>query len=347
MKELVEGPGPQGWGTYEVELTDSPVWGDRRSGNAQKILVPGFFDRHIHGAYGADFMSSAPADLAQMLDRLAGDGYEGLLATTVTATLEQTRAALDTIPDHPLVLGIHLEGPFISPEFPGAQPPEAILDPPADDSPWWDVLLHPRVRQVTLAPERQGAQRMVQRLLQTGRIAVAAGHTNATYDQITAMGPQVSYATHMFNAMSPLHHREPGAVGAFLLGQSASLELIYDRHHVSKPAVELALKCRYPSVLAVSDCTMAKGLPPGTNLEMWGHKVTVGPSDVRLASNNALAGSASTLLDCFRNLASDFDAQTACHLCCTAPRAGTEPQKWLLFDNNLQLLTQFGRGGPK
>lgn len=349
MNESVTCFGPEGWGDYKVDLTQPAVVLGPASNPASKILVPGFFDQHIHGAYGADFMSSPTGDLSVMLNRLAEDGYEGLLATTVTASLDETKMALANLPNHPMVAGVHLEGPFISPVYPGAQPPESILEPPAADSPWWELLDDPRVRMVTLAPERPGALDVVAKLARRG-VTVSAGHTNATAVELaTAVQEGLSSATHTYNAMRPLHHREPGTVGAVLTTDTVSAELIYDRHHVSKQAAEVLLRCK-PSerVIAVSDCTMAKGLAPGSQLSMWGHDVVVGETDVRLASNGALAGSCSTLLDCFRYLAADFEVETAARLCCVNPRqAGTTPKKWLLFDKNLEILTQITSERPQ
>lgn len=288
-----------------------------------EYIVPGFVDVHIHGAFGIDFMTAGREKMSELADKLVSVGYDSFLATTVTAPAAQILEAVETLPDHPAIAGFHLEGPFISPDYPGAQPPESILsyDQVKNDPTWNKILDHPKLRLVTLAPERPGAIDLIKRLKARG-VIVSMGHTAATYAEAEeGFSHGVTHATHTYNAMRGLHHREPGALGAVLTNPQTTAEIIYDRHHVSRPAAQVLLSCKpKDKVVAVSDCTQAYGLPPGSEIEMWGHKATVGDHEVKLAGTNTLAGSASTHLECWQNLAQDFGPETATRLASLNPR---------------------------
>jgi len=342
MNAVYDTLGPEGFGSYAVTWTPNGPTFTRVSKPPAALLVPGFVDVHIHGAYGYDFMESSHPELNTLCDRLAADGYDALLLTTVTASPEAVLAALAQLPNHPLVAGFHLEGPFISSHYPGAQPPEQIAQiPSAEDSLWAPVFNNPHLRLVTLAPELPGALQLILQLQQRG-IIISMGHTNATFQE-ARQGFEfgVSHATHTFNAMRPLHHREPGTVGYALLNDAISTELIYDRLHVSPGAAELLFKSKPDDkVIAVSDSTKATGLPSGTEITMWGHPCTVDRGAVRLAGTETLAGSAVTLLDCFKNLATDFGPARAIRACSLNPRALLRlgaPRTWLEFDREFNL----------
>jgi N-acetylglucosamine-6-phosphate deacetylase len=274
--------------------------------------------------------------------RLEAEGYEGFLPTTVTAPPDAVRRAIANLPDDPIILGFHLEGPFISPEYPGAQPVEYIVDPPHGDSEWDEILNDPRLRVVTLAPERPGALELTTRLMESG-VIVSMGHTAATYEEARrGFEFGASHATHMFNAMRPFHHREAGTVGYALANETLFCELIYDRQHVCLESAGLLLKVKGAErVIAISDSTMATGLAQGTRVEMWGHAAILGRHDVRL-ENGTLAGSAITVADAFRCLHDDFGPETAIRLCCLNPRIAlgmTGPPKVLLeLDEDLQIV---------
>ena len=299
--------GPEGFGAYEVDwIEDRPSF-IRVSKAPQALLIPGFVDLHIHGGFGIDFMQAETRELEILCARLQERGYEGALFTTVTATEEAVAIALDRLPDNKFVLGFHLEGPFISQEYPGAQPPQFIARPPQSLSGWDEIFDHPKLRVITLAPELPGALELSTRLMSRG-VIVSIGHTNATYDEARrGFEFGASHATHTFNAMRPFHHREAGTVGYVLQNDAMSCELIYDRHHVSKEAAGLLLKCKGPDqIIAVSDGTMAAGIPPGTRLKMWDLNCIVGRGDVRL-EDGTLAGSAITLYDAFKTYRRTLD----------------------------------------
>jgi N-acetylglucosamine-6-phosphate deacetylase len=281
--------------------------------------MKGFVDIHCHGAFGIDFMSASEATMRELCDRLQEIGYRAVLPTSVTASCDEIEGFLDRLPDHPLIAGFHLEGPFISPTYPGAQPPQFICNPPEGPSRWDRILDDPRLRVITLAPELPNAPKLIERLSARG-VIVSMGHTNATYLEARE-GEQAGahHVTHMFNAMRPLHHREAGTVGYALTSDSLTCELIYDRHHVCREAAALLIKNKpIDKLIAVSDATMAAGLPSGQDLEMWGLKARTEDGTVRLL-DGTLAGSAITLADAFRNLSEDFGVAVAAAMCVENP----------------------------
>lgn len=284
-----------------------------------EIEHPGFVDVHIHGAFGIDFMTSPKSRVAELANRLEEVGYRGFLPTTVTASLDDVRTALDNLPDHPLIWGFHLEGPFISKEYPGAQPESHIRDFAGAENGWNEVLTDPRLKYVTLAPETPGGGDLIQ-LLSSRGVIVSLGHTNATYHEcMTAFSQGARHVTHTFNAMRSLHHREAGTVGFALAEDSVGCELIYDRLHVSEPVARILIKAKpVEKLIAISDATMAAGMKPGQTLSMWNLECVVGDKEVRL-KNGTLAGSGVTMADVFINMVEDFGVDTAIQACCINP----------------------------
>lgn len=309
--------GDEGFGSYQAEegrfrRVDAPP---------EALLTPGFVDIHIHGAFGIDFMTATAADMRVLARKLRDCAYEGFLPTTITSSAQNVRAALSQLPDHPMIWGFHLEGPFISPVFPGAQPPEYIQSP-ADASPEWDdILADTRLKVVTLAPEVPQALDLILKLNRRQVIA-SMGHTNATYEEARrGFEFGAHHTTHTYNAMRGLHHREAGTVGYALHNPDLIAELIYDRKHVCPEAASLLFDRKSPhAVVAVSDSSAATGLPRGSELTMWGHACTVFDGEVRLSESGALAGSAITLFETFQNLCEDFGPETAIRSCCHNPR---------------------------
>lgn len=309
--------GPQGWGSYQRE---SGRW-ERVDSDATEYFIPGFVDIHIHGAFGIDFMSASTDQMVQLAEKLHEQGYAAFFPTTVTASPADVRAALSNLPEHPMIPGFHLEGPFISPEYPGAQPPESILDYAGNEGEWDTILSDPRLKVITLAPERPGADRLITKMVTQG-VRVSYGHTNATFAEcLTGFSLGARHTTHTYNAMRPLHHREAGTVGYALATQGVRTELIYDRIHVCKEAAQVLIQAKtQDSVIAISDSTLASGLPSGSEVTMWGHECVMGDKQIRLKSNGSLAGSAITLKDAFQNLAADFGPEFAVRATCYNPR---------------------------
>ncbi|HWA83779.1 MAG TPA: amidohydrolase family protein [Fimbriimonadaceae bacterium] len=343
MTDAYDALGPEGFGVYEIDWSQPQPAFNRVNRPPKGLLIPGFVDIHIHGAYGIDFMTDPASEMQELCRKLRKVGYEGFLPTTITASAADVAKALDHLPDDPMILGFHLEGPFISPIFPGAQPPSAIALPPHGPSEWDAILDDPRLKVVTLAPEVPGALELTSRLMKRG-VVVSMGHTNATFDE-TRHGFEfgAAHTTHTYNAMRGLHHREAGTVGYALTNDALRCELIYDRLHVSREAAALLVKCKPADrIIAVSDSTMATGMSAGRRIQMWGLDCIVGKKQVRLAANDALAGSAITLLDAFRNLYEDFGAEIAIRACCLNPRTALNlwrVRRWLLLDKKLEIVS--------
>lgn len=327
-------------GLAHVEWTDEgPIItsaGEDEKGEAAGVLTPGFVDIHCHGGFGVDFMSADAAQIKDWAEQLYQEGYEFFLPTTVTCSAAAAGKAISNLPDHPMIAGVHLEGPFISPDYPGAQPPSLIRDPLGREAAWDDILQDPRIRVMTLAPERPGADQLIKELNERGIIA-SMGHTAATFEEARAgFKDGVRHSTHTFNAMKGLHHREPGALGFILSEPGIMAELIYDRIHVSFGAAKALFQAKGAGgVIAVSDATRAAGMASGTEFEMWDLKVVTHNREVRLKSNGALAGSAITLKDAFVNLCQDFGLEAAVRACSLNPRRALRmtdrPRVWVRF----------------
>ena len=342
MKGIFRAFGDGSVQTFSMESNEGRIFATPTDELPQGWLAPGFTDIHLHGAFGIDFMSATQAKMLELSDRLGEVGYERFYPTTVSASADDVRRALDNLPDDPRMPGFHLEGPFISHRFPGAQPPSAIANAPLTASEWDPILDDPRLKVITLAPEEPGSLELARRLASRG-VRVSMGHTNATYAEAQAgFDAGVRHATHTFNAMRGLHHREAGALGFAMLNDQMVAELIYDRLHVTPQAATVLLRTKpADKVIAVSDSTIASGKPEGERFQMWGLEVETRPGSVYLADTETLAGSAITLFSAFQNLARDFGGEWAIRLCCVNPRTamGIEapPKVWLEFDDEFNL----------
>ncbi|MER3480598.1 MAG: N-acetylglucosamine-6-phosphate deacetylase [Meiothermus sp.] len=269
----------------------------------QRYLLPGCLDLHVHGGDGADAMDGEAA-VRQLARFHARNGTTALLATTVTAPLPDLEAALAGIkavverpgPGEARVLGVHLEGPFINPDRLGAQPPYAI-PPDLELMRRWLGLAPIKV--VTLAPELPGALELIRFLVEQG-VRVQVGHTLATYAQaLEALEAGVASFTHLFNAMTPLRHREPGVAG-LALERAQRAEFIADGLHVHPAVVRAAWKA-IPEPYVVTDAVAAAGMPEGP-YPMGRHRVIRRGEGVYLEDGLTLAGSALTTGQAIRNL---------------------------------------------
>jgi N-acetylglucosamine-6-phosphate deacetylase len=282
-----------------------PVPGDAWRDGSAPVVLPGFIDLHVHGGGGADIMQAAGDE--QAIDTVARTharhGTTSLLATTMTAPREEIEAALCALAPAcrtrmkgaARVLGVHLEGPYISPDKLGAQP--AFAAPPSAR----DILALNAIaplRVVTLAPELPGALDVVTALAAAG-IRVQLGHSAARYeDACAALERGASGFTHLFNAMSPLHQRAPGVVGA-ALAHAAHAEIIPDLLHVHPGAIRAALRA-IPGLYCVTDSTSAAAMPDG-DYTLGRQRVRKCLGGVRLA-DGTLAGSTLTMDQALRNL---------------------------------------------
>ncbi len=265
-------------------------------------LAPAFFDVHIHGAAGHDAMEATPEALSAISGFLASRGTGSFLATTVTAPLDATLravAGLAKLLARPPVegqaqpLGIHLEGPFLSHAKRGVQPAEHLLAP---DIATFDKLFEAAeglVRLMTLAPELPGAVELAAHATERG-VRVSVGHSDATAAETrAAIAAGASSATHTFNAMRPLDHREPGILGTVLTDDALFAELICDGIHTAPEMVKLWWRAKGPErAILVTDAMSATGMPDG-EYQLGGFAVQV--ANGRAMARGVLAGSMLTL----------------------------------------------------
>ena len=262
-------------------------------------VLPGFIDLHVHGAMGCDTMDGDPSALAAMARFYARHGVTAFLPTTMTAGPQATLAAVQAVAAYcqapgigARVLGVHLEGPFISPRFPGAQLADAIRPP--DVAELAALVEAGPVRMITLAPEVPGAHDLI-RAARAHGLVVVAGHTAATYEECeAAVALGVSQATHTYNAMTGLHHRQPGTLGSVLSNDAIYAQLIADNIHVHPAAMKILARCKgVDRTVLITDAMRAVGLAPGV-YDLGGQTVTVADGQCRLA-DGTLAGSVLTL----------------------------------------------------
>lgn len=270
-------------------------------------IAPGFIDVHIHGAGNCDTMDGSIESMNIIAETIVKHGTTSFTPTTMTASVEDTRKALHVIKKckntgtrGANVLGAHLEGPFINREAMGAQNSKYILEPCV--SKYKEIVegYEDAVVSITISPEVDGAEDVVKYISKTG-VVCSTGHTKATYEQtVDHIEWGISHATHLYNAMTPFTHREPGVVGA-VFNSDITAEVISDGIHVSYPALQIAYKAKgSDKMLLVTDamraCCMNEGL-----YTLGGQDVVVKGSSARL-KNGVLAGSILTLDKAVKNI---------------------------------------------
>jgi N-acetylglucosamine-6-phosphate deacetylase len=275
--------------------------------------APGFIELQLNGIDGLDFTSD-PSSMGRVGVGPARYGVTAYLPTIVTSPRGTVDAALDAlpaeVPGQPVALGLHVEGPYLSPARAGAHDASLLRDPDPDEIASW--IASGRLRIVTVAPERAGAIEAIAQLTAAG-VVVSVGHTDA--DAATtarAIDAGAAYATHLFGAMAPFHHRAPGAPGALLLDDRVTLGLILDGHHLDPLTVALVARLAPDRVSLVSDAIAALGLADGEH-RLGGRTVEVRGGTARLA-DGTLAGSATGLDACvraFANITGSPDAAVA------------------------------------
>ncbi|MGB8541231.1 MAG: N-acetylglucosamine-6-phosphate deacetylase [Candidatus Acidiferrales bacterium] len=276
---------------------------------AGMIVAPGFVDVHIHGAGGHDVMEATPAALDCITSTVARYGSTSILATTVTASVDETCRSLEGIARYirahekfeqgsagPVaeILGIHLEGPFISKARRGVHPPEGIARPSVQMLEKFRAAADGLIRMITIAPEIPGALDLIRAAVANGIVA-AIGHTDANYEQTqAAVQAGARHTVHFYNAMRPFSHRDPGIIGAILTEPDVTAEVIADGIHVAGPAIQVLLGTKgFDTVLLASDATAATGMPDG-NFRLGNFEVVVKDGVCRNAEGK-LAGSTLTL----------------------------------------------------
>jgi len=276
------------------------------------VLAPGFIDIHMHGGAGLDVMRASPSDLPRLGRFLTTHGVTGYFPTTVAAPLDATCAALERLADaiegwdrnHNLVharpLGIHLEGPFLSHKRRGVHPPEYLIAPTLEifDRLWHAARGH--VRMLTMAPEISGAMEVIAEAARRN-VCVSIGHSDAEMPVAQqAVKAGARHATHTFNAMRPLDHRDPGIVGEVLSDDGLSADLIVDGIHVAPAVVKLFLQAKgHERAVLITDAISATGMPDG--------RYQLGPIEVdvkdgKCTSQGSLAGSVLTMDRAVRNV---------------------------------------------
>jgi len=278
------------------------------------FLAPGFVDIHIHGGGGHDVMEDDASALPAVESQLARHGVSAYYPTTVTAPLDRTLRALEHLgtaiermgegpssPGRARPLGIHLEGPFISHARRGVHPPQDLLAPRVETfNKFWDAA-HGQIRVMTIAPELEGALDVIELASRLG-VCVSLGHSDATYG-LAQRGIEAGarHATHTFNAMRPLGHRDPGILGAALVSEHLTADVIADGIHLDPVILELFLKAKgIDRAVLITDAIAATGMPEGRY--MLG-SLEVEVKDGACMHDGKLAGSVLTMDRAVRNVA--------------------------------------------
>ncbi|HMD39550.1 MAG TPA: N-acetylglucosamine-6-phosphate deacetylase [Candidatus Acidoferrum sp.] len=277
-----------------------------------KTAIPGFLDVHIHGAGGHDVMEGTEEALSAVSKTVARHGTTSFVATTVTASPEDTIRSVEGIARYIAqqhettdaraeVLGIHFEGPFISPVRRGVHPPECLRLPSGELLDKFLQAAAGNAQILTIAPELLGAMPCIDAARKAGMV-VAMGHTDATYEQArAAIAHGVRHAVHVYNAMRPFSHRDSGVIGAVLTSPEVSAELIADGVHVDETAMKMLLQAKGPDhIILISDGISATGMPDGKYM-LGTFEVTVSGGICRNAEGK-LAGSTLTLDRALRNI---------------------------------------------
>ena len=281
---------------------------------AGAILAPGFVDIHMHGGAGLDVMRASPAELPHLNKFLTTHGVTGYFPTTVAAPLEQTCRALESLAGliaaapgssngnavQARPLGIHLEGPFLSHKRRGVHPPEYLVDPTLEIFERLWQAARGQVRMMTIAPELPGALEVIAEAARRG-VCVSIGHSDAVLEAAQAsVRAGARHATHTFNAMRPLDHRDPGILAEVLTDSRLTADIIVDGIHVAPEVVQLFLQAKgVERAVLITDATAAAGMPDGT--------YQLGPIQVELKDGKCtvdgkLAGSVLTMDCAVRNV---------------------------------------------
>lgn len=295
------------------------------------LVVPGFIDVHVHGVLGTDVLDGADA-VTTVARQLPQFGVTAFCPTSVACSPEALAVFLAAVgaarmagePGAARVLPAHLESGFINPEYRGAQPLEWLKtyeNKAPGPSP--DAFFSADVGILTLAPEMPGGMDLVRDAVKAG-IRVSLGHSGASFDQsVEAIRAGARHATHLFNRMSAMGHRDPGLVGAVLASEDIAAEIIVDGFHVHPAVVKTAIAAKgHNRVMAITDGTSGSGLPAGSCVRLGGRTITVGPNreSARLA-DGTLAGSVATMDQVFANLVNQAGQSLieAATLCATTP----------------------------
>lgn len=271
-------------------------------------VAPGFIDIHIHGYDTKDTMDGTTEAIRTIAQGIAKNGVTSFLPTTMTMSKEEIATALEAArtvkaegSEGAQVLGVHMEGPYINEAFKGAQNGKYI-QAPNNEAIEFVKNYQDIVKLITIAPEVEGAKAFIEEISHSTDIALSMGHTKATYEQaMEGIEAGITHTTHLFNAMTPLHHRNPGVVGAALASEKVSCEMICDTIHINKGLFTLVIKAKAPDkFVLVTDCMCAGGCKDG-QYALGGQAVFVKDGSARL-EDGTLAGSILRLNEALRNV---------------------------------------------
>ncbi|PEC82712.1 N-acetylglucosamine-6-phosphate deacetylase [Bacillus cereus] len=309
LEEMVTGPGflEIKDGKFGVFSEDIPEEAAEIHEYAGHWIAPGLVDTHIHGFRNHDVMDNNFEGLNQISVGLLSCGVTSFLPTTLTSSVEllnhvvQTIGANYTKVQGAKIKGIFLEGPFFTEKHKGAQNTKYFCDPSVDMLKGWQELSNDSIKKIAIAPERKGVVEFIEYAVGE-KIIVALAHSDATYEEAKqAIEKGASIFVHTFNGMSPLHHREPGMVGAAMNLKDVFVEIICDGHHVHPISSNILMNVRgRENIVMVSDCMMAGGMPEGT-YQLGEFPVKVKDGMARL-ENGSLAGSILQLKDAVKNV---------------------------------------------
>jgi N-acetylglucosamine-6-phosphate deacetylase len=272
-------------------------------------LTPGLIELHFNGALGCNLNQTSITEVQSLLQKLPAFGITSVLFTLITGAMTDMLSAIHTLeevihhknPYHCRPLGIHLEGPFINPAYRGTHPASEIRPPNPEDL---NILFSPQTKMITLAPELDASGQLIPWLRQQG-ILVSIGHSSATHQQALQSFQQgANSVTHLYNAMRPFHHREPGIIGAALCEDDIFVQFIGDGAHVHPEAIRIMLKMKPRNrVLLTSDASPLAGLDDGSKGSFSLQTVTVRGNQV-INQEGGLAGSGKLVNDCLKNMVS-------------------------------------------
>ncbi|MFF2876365.1 N-acetylglucosamine-6-phosphate deacetylase [Gottfriedia sp. NPDC057991] len=309
LEGKVTGPGFLGIkdGKFGKFLESRPEEASEIIDYAGHWIGPGLVDTHIHGFRNHDIMESNFEGLNQISVGLLSCGVTSFLPTTLTSSTKSLNNVVEMIGTNyskvqgAKIKGIFLEGPFFTEKHKGAQNTKYFCDPSVDMLKVWQKLSNDSIKKIAIAPERNGAVEFIEYAVREN-IVVALAHSNANYEEAKlAIEKGASIFVHTFNGMSPLHHREPGMVGAAMNLKDAFAEIICDGHHVHPVAANILMQVRgREKIVMASDCMMAGGMPEGT-YQLGEFPVKVKDGMARLESGS-LAGSILQLKDAVKNV---------------------------------------------
>lgn len=284
------------------KITDILPYGtkDADEDYGEKRILPGFIDVHTHGAYGFDTNDADPEGLRDWMKRIPEEGVTAILPTTVTQMPEVLTKALANVAavvkegyEGAEILGVHFEGPYLDMEYKGAQPPEAIAAAAVEQFKKYQDAAEGLIKYITMAPEHDKDFALTRYCRETG-VVVSMGHSSATYEQaMLGIANGATSMTHVYNGMTPYHHRKPGLVGTAFRVRDIYGEIICDGCHSHLAALNNYFQAKGRDYgIMVSDSLRAKHCPPGGSYQLGGHDIEIGEDGLaRLKGTDTIAGS--------------------------------------------------------